>query len=97
MMQADAVLLERSSCMLGGRRVDPDRGAPAVTVKACVAVDHRLHAEKRQQFAVEFARAFEIGRGQKNVRDAVDFHLASFVTRTISDKQPVYGSPAYRN
>ncbi len=75
-MQADAILLERSSCMLGGRRVDPDRGAPADAVKACVAVDHRLHAEKRQQLAVELARAFEIRRGQKNMRDAVDFDLA---------------------
>ena len=28
MMQADAILLERSSCMLGGRRVDPDAVRP---------------------------------------------------------------------
>src|SRR6266403_5480858 len=33
MVQADAILLERSSGMLGGRRVDPDRGAPADAVK----------------------------------------------------------------
>src|SRR5216684_2054954 len=76
MMQADAILLERSSAMLRRRRVDPDRGAPADAVKGCVAVDYRLHAEKRQQLAVEFSRAFKIGRGQKNMRDAVDFHLA---------------------
>src|SRR6476660_4349154 len=36
MVQANAVLLERSSCMLGGRRVDPDRGTPADAVKAGV-------------------------------------------------------------
>src|SRR6266404_6271541 len=89
MVQADAILLEHGSCMLGGRRVDPDRGATADAVKAGVAVDHRLQPKKRQQLTVEFARALEIGRGQKNMRDAVDFHLAPFVTTTISDKQPL--------
>ena len=40
----------------------------------CVGIDDRLHAEKRQQLAVELTGAFEIRRGQKNMRDAVDFH-----------------------
>src|SRR5512133_3565652 len=67
MVQADAILLERSSGMLRRRRIDPDRGAPGDAVEASVGVDHRLHAEKRQQLAVEFTRAFKIGCGQKNM------------------------------
>jgi hypothetical protein len=37
----------------------------------------------RQQLAIEFAGAFEIRRGQKNMRDAVDFHRLPFVSNTI--------------
>src|ERR1700730_8622435 len=74
MVQADACLLERRSGMLWRRLADPERGASADAVIEFVAVDHRLQADKGQQFAVEFAGAFEIRRGENNVRDAVDFH-----------------------
>src|SRR6266481_5707132 len=86
MVQADAILLERSTGVLGRRRVDPDRRAPADAVITCLGIDDGLQPEKRQQLAVELTGAFEIRRGQKNMRDAVDFHLSPFVTMTISDK-----------
>ncbi len=75
MVQADAILLERTSRMLRRRRADPDCGTSADTVVSCIGIDHRSQPEKWQQLAVEFTGAFEIRRGQKNMRDAVDFHL----------------------
>ena len=74
MMQADALLFEGGACMLGRRRADPDRGAAADAVIGRFGVDDRLQPEERQQLAIEFARTLEIRRGQKNMRDAVDFH-----------------------
>ena len=74
MMQADAILFERSASMLGRRRADRNGGASADAVIDFIAIEHRLQPKKRQQLAVEFARAFEIRRGQKNMRNAVDFH-----------------------
>jgi hypothetical protein len=74
MVETDALLLERRACVLGRRRADPDRGASADALIRFLGVDDRLQPEKRQQPAVELAGAFEIGRGQKNMRDAVDFH-----------------------
>ena len=72
-VQAHPLLLERCACVLGRRRVDPDRGASADAVVTRVGIDHRLQPEKRQ-LAVELAAALEIRRGQKNMRDTVDFH-----------------------
>src|SRR5258706_16482437 len=89
MVEADAILLESATCMLRRRCIDPDRGATADAVIGRVGIDHRLQPKKRQQLAIEFAGAFKVGRSHKNMRDAVDFHLAPFVTRTISDKQPL--------
>jgi hypothetical protein len=74
MVQADAILLERSSGVLGRRRADPDRRASADAVISRVGIDDRLQPKKRQQLAVELTGAFEIRRGEKNMRDAVDFH-----------------------
>ena len=74
MMQADALLLEGGACVLGRRRADPDRGAAADAVIGRVGIDDGLQPEKRQQLAIEFAGALEIRGGQKNMRDAVDFH-----------------------
>src|SRR3981189_554764 len=74
MVQADAILLERGTGVLGRRRVDPDRRAPADAVITCLGIDDGLQPEKRQQLAVELTGAFEIRCGQKNMRDAVDFH-----------------------
>src|SRR5258707_14317068 len=42
MVQADAILLERSSGVHGARRVEPDSGEPADAVKAGVAAEHGL-------------------------------------------------------
>jgi hypothetical protein len=74
MVPADALLLERGSDVLRRRRADPDRGASADAVIGRFGIDDRRQAQKRQQLAVEFARALEIRRGQENMRDAVDFH-----------------------
>src|SRR5450631_60985 len=74
MVQADAVLLERSAGVLGRRRPDRDRGAAADAIIDGVGIDDRLQPKKRQQLAVEFAGTFEIRCGQENMRDAVDFH-----------------------
>ncbi len=60
--------------VLGRRRADPDRGAAADAVERRLGIDDGLHAEKRQQLAIERAGAFEIRCGQKNMRDAVDLH-----------------------
>jgi hypothetical protein len=85
MVQADAILLERGTRLLGRRRVDPDCRAPADAVISCVSIDDRLQPKKRQQLAVELAGAFEIRRGQKNMRDTVDFHRLRLPHRIISD------------
>src|SRR5712675_172560 len=53
MMQADAILLERGTGVLGRRRVDPDRRAPADALITCLGIDDGLQPEKRQQLAVE--------------------------------------------
>ena len=74
MVQADAVLLERSASVLGRRRPDRDRGAAADAIVDGVGIDDRLQPQKRQQLAVEFAGTFEIRCGQENMRDAVDFN-----------------------
>ena len=58
MMQADALLLERSAGVLGRRRADPDCGAAADAVIRRLGVDDGLQPEKRQQLAIEFAGAF---------------------------------------
>ena len=74
MVQADAALLEGGAGVFGRGLADPERGASADAVEEFIAVDHRPQAEIRQQLAVEFAGAFEIRRGENNMRDAVDFH-----------------------
>jgi len=73
MMQADAILLECGTGVLWRRGADRDCRATADAIIDCVGIDDRLHAEKRQQLAVELTGAFEIRRGQKNMRDAADF------------------------
>src|SRR5205814_3246809 len=77
MVQTDAILLECRAGVFGRRRADPDRGASADAVIRRVGVDDRLHAEEWQQLAIEFARAFEIRRGEKDMRNAVDLHKPS--------------------
>jgi hypothetical protein len=57
-----------------GEGADCDCGAAADAVIDLVGIDHRLHPEKRQQLAIEFAGAFEIRRRQKDMRDAIDLH-----------------------
>ena len=74
MMQSDALLLERGARVLRRRRADADRGAAADAVIGRLGLDDRFEAEKRQQLAIELAGTFEIRGGQKNMRDAVDFH-----------------------
>jgi hypothetical protein len=46
-VQADALLLERGSRMLGRRRADPDRRASADAVISRLGVDDRLQPKKR--------------------------------------------------
>jgi hypothetical protein len=53
--------------MLGRRHADRNRRAAAGAVINLVAVDHRLHAQERQQLAIELARAFEIRCGERNM------------------------------
>ena len=60
--------------IFGRRRRDAERGASADAVIGGLGIDHRLQPEKRQQLAVKIPRNFEIRGGQKNMRDAVDFH-----------------------
>src|SRR5882757_3919935 len=55
-MQADALLLESSTGVLGRWRADADRGAAADAVICRFGIDDRLQPEKRQQLAVEFPR-----------------------------------------
>src|SRR5262245_16137880 len=74
MMQADALLFEGRALMFRGRRADTDRRAPADAIECRLGVDHRLHAEERQEPAIELARARVICGCQEDVRDAVDFH-----------------------
>src|SRR5205823_2659055 len=69
MMQADALLLERCAGVLGRRCADPDCRPSSHTVIRRLGIDHGLQPEKRQQFAIELARAFEIRGGQKDGRD----------------------------
>jgi hypothetical protein len=47
MMQPDAILLERGTCMLGCRRADRNGRASTDAVIDLIAIDHRLHAQKR--------------------------------------------------
>ena len=61
-VQADPLLLEGGVGVLGRRRADPDRGAAADAVEIGLGVDDRLHAQKRQQLAVELAGTLEIRR-----------------------------------
>ena len=91
MVQADAILLEGRPRVLRRRRADRERGTAADAIIDLVGVDDGLHAEKRQQLAIERAGAFEIRCGQKNMRDAVDFHRLPLGRETISDNEPVCG------
>ena len=48
-MQADAVLLECGARKFRRWRADRDRGATTHAVIDLIGIDHRLHAQKRQQ------------------------------------------------
>ena len=48
MVQADAILLERSSGVLGRWRPDRDRGAAADAIIDGVGINDRLQPKKRQ-------------------------------------------------
>src|SRR6185436_11600936 len=74
MMQTDTLLLECRAFMLGGWRADADRSPAADAVIGRLGIDHGLQAQKRQQLAIEIARALIIRGGEKNMCDAVDFH-----------------------
>src|SRR6266700_766145 len=74
MMQADALLLEGCAGMFRRGCADADRGAAADAIEGGVGIDDGRHAEKWQELAIERARALEIRRGEKNMRDAVDLH-----------------------
>src|SRR5689334_17092729 len=91
MVPADALLFEGSTLMLGRRRADPDRGAAADAVIGRLGVDDRFQPEERRQLAIEFTGTLEIRRGQKNMRDAVDFHDVSPVAMSGEDSRPKSG------
>ena len=55
MVQADALLLECGTGMLGRWRADPDGRASADAVIGGVGVDDRLQPKKRKQLAIELA------------------------------------------
>jgi hypothetical protein len=61
-MQADALLLEGGTGVLGRWGADADRGAPTDAVIRRLGIDDRLQPEKRQQLAVKFPRTFENSR-----------------------------------
>src|SRR5258708_8231978 len=74
MVQADPILLEPRPCVFGRRRADRDRGASTDAIIDLIGIDDRVHAEERQQLAVELTGSPEVRCGQENMLDAVDFH-----------------------
>jgi hypothetical protein len=74
-MQSNARLHEACAGMLRRWRADANGGASADAIEGRVGIDHRRHAQEGQELEVERAGGFEIRRGQKNMRDAVDLHL----------------------
>jgi len=73
-MQADAALLEGGTGVLGRWSADRYTSAAADAVIDPLVVHHPLQPKERQQLAVEFAGALVIRGGEKDMRDAVDFH-----------------------
>src|SRR5262245_21953205 len=75
-VEPDASLVEALAGVLRRGRAQAEGRAAADAVVEAVRVEHGLHAEEGQELRVEVPGAGEVARGDEEVRDAVDLHVA---------------------
>jgi hypothetical protein len=84
MVQANTLLDEAFTVVCRIARLDADRGPAADTVEEVLAIEHRLHAEVRQEFPVEGAGNLEPTHREHDMSHTIDLdchRLSSLVQR----------------
>jgi hypothetical protein len=71
-MQADPLLYEALANQSGIARFDADSSSSADAIEEPSAIQHRLHAEFGEQFAIEFAGDLKPAHLQDDVRHSID-------------------------
>src|SRR5215471_8786129 len=76
-MKSYAALRERFATIAVVSSYDSQRGASANAIERVVVLDHRFHAQKRQQLFVEGQACLEVADRKHHMRHPVDFHHSS--------------------
>jgi hypothetical protein len=71
-MQADPLLHKALADQSRIARFDFDSGSGADAIKEPVAIEHRLHAEFGEQFAIELTGNLKSAHRQDDVRHSID-------------------------
>src|SRR5262245_42822929 len=75
-VEPDAALVEALAGVLRRGGAQAEGRPPADAVVEALRVEDRLHAEEGQELRVEVPGAGEVARGDEEVRDRVDLHVA---------------------